>query len=254
MARSAQRLLGTKGPAGPVIVGLETGGETLGVSLWRLPEAVGDPVDSWRLLDDRRSHRGHRHASSVLGWLDGMLDDHALERSDIALVACGRGPGGFTGVRVGMATALGLATGLQRPVWPVDSLAALAMAAGPQEGLVVPLIDARRGEVYGAAYRVTSGELPEQITEHRVAPVAEIVTEIREATSGDVPLVMLGSGALLHGVASSLPADRHVPSAGMVALLAGSQWESSGRDADSAPPFDPAYVRPSDAEMEAGSS
>ncbi|MEC9072373.1 MAG: tRNA (adenosine(37)-N6)-threonylcarbamoyltransferase complex dimerization subunit type 1 TsaB, partial [Myxococcota bacterium] len=140
MARSPSRLRGAPGPTGPVVVGLETGSEHLGLALWRLPEETGTSSAGWRLLEERTSHRGHRHATLVLGWLEEALQAHELESEQLALIACGRGPGGFTGIRVGMATALGLSLGLGRPVWPVDSLTALALKAPSSASSVVTMI------------------------------------------------------------------------------------------------------------------
>lgn len=72
----------------------------------------------------------------------------------LAAVACGRGPGTFTGTRVAVASAKGLAYGLGRPVVPVSTLAAVAASAG-HDGTVLALLDARRGEVYGGRFHCT---------------------------------------------------------------------------------------------------
>ena len=76
MARSPSRLRGAQGPSGPVILGIETGGDHLGLALWRLPDETGTPPTRWRLLGERISHRGHRHATQVLGWLNEALEAH----------------------------------------------------------------------------------------------------------------------------------------------------------------------------------
>lgn len=81
------------------------------------------------------------------------LQGAGLEVSTLAAIGCGRGPGTFTGSRVGVATAMGLAHGLGVPVAVVSTLAAVA-ASAPEEGRVLALLDARRGEVYGAAFEV----------------------------------------------------------------------------------------------------
>ncbi len=236
---------------GPVVVGLETGGDHLGVALWRLPEECGAPAASWRLLEEAVSFRGHRHAPTLLALLDAMLRRQELSAEDVALVGVGRGPGGFTGVRVGLATAVGIALGSGAVVWPVDSLAVLAASGAGAPGIAVPLLDARKGEVYGAAYRVSPSGVPAALMEPHVGPHAEVLARARDVAGGE-PLVVLGSGALAFGCASDVDASWHVPSAAATARLAALAWEAAQRAAAAAPPVDPAYVRKSDAELALG--
>ena len=75
------------------------------------------------------------------------------ELKDLDAIAAVTGPGSFTGVRIGVATAKGLAHGAGIPCVPVDALEALAASAGDFDGLVCPIQDARAGQVYGAAFR-----------------------------------------------------------------------------------------------------
>lgn len=251
MARQRRRLKGPVGPTGPVVVGLETGGDHLGVALWRLPEAVGESSAKWRLLEAATSHRGHRHAPTLLLLLDEMLTRQELTSADIALVGVGRGPGGFTGVRVGMATAVGIGIGAGALVWPVDSLAALVRNAAGSASVAVPLFDARKAEVYGGAYRVAAGGVPEPLMAPTVGPHADVLAAARDA-AGDSPLTVFGSGALAFDCASDVPATWHVPTASATAWLAAMAWEAAARDAAAVPPVDPAYVRKSDAELSLG--
>jgi len=149
-----------------------------------------------------------------------------------------------------MATAVGLAVGIGATVWPVDSLAVLARHAAGHGGVVVPLIDARKSEVYGAAYRVPLDAPPERVSEPVVGPRDEVVGALCALTGDPNPLVF-GSGAVVYGGASSVPPAWHVPCAGETGWLAAAAWEGAGRDAATAPPIDPVYVRPSDAELNA---
>jgi tRNA threonylcarbamoyladenosine biosynthesis protein TsaB len=112
--------------------------------------------------------------------------ERALARAGIgvrslAAVACGRGPGTFTGTRVAVASAKGLAYGLGRPVVPVSTLAAVAASHAPG-GTVLAVLDARRGEVYGGRWRCEGGrdgELPrvDALDEERVAPLSSWLEE-----------------------------------------------------------------------------
>ncbi|MGM0576622.1 MAG: tRNA (adenosine(37)-N6)-threonylcarbamoyltransferase complex dimerization subunit type 1 TsaB [Myxococcota bacterium] len=249
--RPRRRFEGSQGPTGPVLLGIETGGEHLGLALWRLPEEPGRPPSAWRLLEDATSFRGRRHASSLLPMLDEMLDRQGLAPDDVDLVAVGRGPGGFTGVRVGMATGLGLGLGQGAPVWAVDSLAVLASNSAGDARLALPLLDARKGEVYGALYRVPAKGPPVRLMEPLVAPHEAALERAREAAAGE-PIAVFGSGALAFDCADAVPPAWHLASAATTAYLAGLEWEAAGRSAAAAPPVDPAYVRKSDAELALG--
>jgi len=90
------------------------------------------------------------HSRELLPAVEELMERAGVGWGDVDAVAVGVGPGGFTGLRIGVATARALATAARLPVHPVSSLAALA--AGIEEPLALPLIDARRGELFGALY------------------------------------------------------------------------------------------------------
>jgi tRNA threonylcarbamoyladenosine biosynthesis protein TsaB len=102
-----------------------------------------------------------RHAELALPWADALLADAGIARSQLDAIAVGRGPGAFTGVRLAIAIAQGIALGLDRPVIPVSTLAALALPAarGAPGAPVLAAIDARMGELYVGAYRGLDGSL-----------------------------------------------------------------------------------------------
>lgn len=104
-----------------------------------------------------------RHAERVLPWAEALLAEAGLRRSALHAIAVGRGPGAFTGVRLGISIAQGIALALDRPLVPVSTLAVLALGglrgvdgrsgAGPRPGdRVLAAIDARMGEVYAGAF------------------------------------------------------------------------------------------------------
>jgi tRNA threonylcarbamoyladenosine biosynthesis protein TsaB len=118
-----------------VIAGLDTSTPVTSVAL------LGDGVER-ELHDDGERPR---HAQTLLPLLERVVEDwSAVER-----LCVGVGPGGFTGLRLGIATARALAQALDLPLVPVSSLDALA---APHSGTVAALIDARRGEVFAAVY------------------------------------------------------------------------------------------------------
>lgn len=91
-----------------------------------------------------------RHAELALPWAEALLAEAGVAKSQLDAIAVGRGPGAFTGVRLAVALAQGIALALDRPAVPVSTLAALAMRAPRSK--VLAAIDARMGEVYAATF------------------------------------------------------------------------------------------------------
>lgn len=110
-----------------------------------------------------------RHAELLLPMCDDVLAEAGLARADLDVLAVGRGPGAFTGVRLAVSAAQGIALALDIPVVPVSSLAALALQAPDNGADVLAVIDARMGEVYAAVFRRVNGHI-EAITDETVGP------------------------------------------------------------------------------------
>jgi tRNA threonylcarbamoyladenosine biosynthesis protein TsaB len=109
-----------------------------------------------------------QHAELVLPWADALLAEAGLARTQLDAVAVGRGPGAFTGVRLAISLAQGIALALDLPVLPVSTLAALAAQGEGERRLAA--IDARMGEVYWGAFAVSGGELHALGCEQVVSP------------------------------------------------------------------------------------
>jgi tRNA threonylcarbamoyladenosine biosynthesis protein TsaB len=95
---------------------------------------------------------GLRHAEQVMALVDFCLGRSGLSRADLGLVACARGPGSFTGLRIGMAASKGVAAGLGIPWVSVPTLDALSWGLDCFPGAVAPIIDGKKGRVYSAVY------------------------------------------------------------------------------------------------------
>ena len=108
-----------------------------------------------------------RHAELLLPMCDEALAEAGLARSDLDALAVGRGPGAFTGVRLAVSAAQGIALALDIPVVPISSLAALALQAPDNGADVLAIIDARMGEIYAGMFRRVSGRI-EHIGEETV--------------------------------------------------------------------------------------
>ncbi len=117
-----------------------------------------------------------RHAELTLPWCDALLAEVGVSRNQLDAIAVGRGPGAFTGVRLAIAIAQGIALGLDRPLVPLSTLQVLAAGADAGEGEgVLAAIDARMQEVYWSTWRVQDGIPRETSPERVMAPSAVMV-------------------------------------------------------------------------------
>jgi len=186
-----------------------------------------------------------RHAELALPWAQALLAEAGFARSQLDAVAISRGPGAFTGVRLGIALAQGIALGLDIPVIPVSTLQALAcnalVAGEPRR--IVSAIDARMGEIYAAVWRTEKGTLHLLDTETVLAPDAY------QLPDGDHHWYGVGTGfSAQHGALSTRMQHHFVnidatalPHAGDVARLAA---DAFSRGAAIAPEqLEPAYLR-----------
>jgi tRNA threonylcarbamoyladenosine biosynthesis protein TsaB len=138
------------------------------------PIASAAVLDDTRVLAEAQSDAaGHR--ADLLVLIDAVCKQAAVAPTELDAIAIGAGPGSFTGLRIGMATAKGIAFAANKPLWAVSSLAALAYptAQSPAGRLVIPVLDARRGELYAGAYRFVDGRLDSEADE-RLLPPAEL--------------------------------------------------------------------------------
>src|SRR5262245_52075822 len=98
------------------------------------------------------------HARTLLPLIDAALAAAGVGLRQLDLLAVSIGPGSFTGLRIGLSVAKGLALATGLPVVGVPTLEAYALHVGPRPGLICPVLDARKGEVYGAVFRWQGGE------------------------------------------------------------------------------------------------
>ena len=127
------------------------------------------------LLDDgkvaeRYEVIGRGHAERLLPMADALLTEAGIALGELDAIAFGRGPGGFTGLRIAAGVAQGLAAGARLPVVPISNLATVAAASARASGAesIIACLDARMGEVYWAAYAWRDGALT-ALTEERLS-------------------------------------------------------------------------------------
>ncbi|MDA1265596.1 MAG: tRNA (adenosine(37)-N6)-threonylcarbamoyltransferase complex dimerization subunit type 1 TsaB [Planctomycetota bacterium] len=189
---------------------------------------------------ERRLEEDARHASDLLPTLAGVMEERGHAARDLSLICVGIGPGSYTGLRVGIATALGLSRGTGAPIVAVPSVAAWAYAALEPGQEATLLIDARANELYFARY------LRE---EHGVTELAAP----RVTTAAELPELLPATGVILADEAGLRAAQLgdadvartitdHVPTASAVLSLALERFEREG--ASLAEDIAPLYLRP----------
>ena len=201
-----------------------------------------------RLLAEYIVNPDRNHSSSLMHGLDMILKNSGCAVAELDAIGVSRGPGSFTGLRVGIATAKGLVLASGKPLVAFSSLAMLAMNLPYAECPVCAMFDAKKNEVYAALFRCR--ELPEPLLAECVMPPAEFLSRLRG------PTLFVGSGAVryrdlivdtLGDHAIFAPPLCHQPRASAGALLAADLF-ARGKLASPAA-LVPSYLRASEAEM-----
>ena len=200
------------------LLAIETATEACSVALIH-----GDEVIARSELAPRR------HAELVLPMADTLLAEAGLGRHALNAIAVGRGPGAFTGVRLGISLAQGMALALDVPVITVSSLAALALEAPEDDAAILAVIDARMGEIYAASYRLDDNGGLVALDEERVCmPDALVLPQAAHwhvvgtgwATYADVLRSRL-TGELRSADGACYPQARHVAELAALEFVAG---------------------------------
>ena len=242
------------------ILGIDTATLTASVALIRATGSDGGDVGEMQLLASGQSSV-NTHSQRLLGLIDEALRSAGLTLGQLDGIAIGAGPGSFTGLRIGMATAKGLAFAGDVPLWAVSSLASLALSAADvsaqavaDDTLVVPILDARRMEVFAGFYRVASTGVESVGAELVTAPEdLGLFLDQMLATAGCARALALGDGIAAYQEALDQLAEGRplrfidgptTPPAAAVARLA-----LRGDHRDIVIDGSPSYIRLSEAEI-----
>jgi tRNA threonylcarbamoyladenosine biosynthesis protein TsaB len=207
------------------------------------------------LVVDGRVHaelilsRGITHTQSVLSATDAVLAITGLKTGDLDAYAVTRGPGSFTGLRIGISTVKGLAFATAKPMVGISSLAVLAHQAPGSADLVCPMMDARRNEVYWTLYRRGNDGM-KAIMAERVGPATGIVGAVQEACQfigNGVPSYRSVIQSALNYPAQWAGSELNSLRPAVLARLAWQRFEAG--DTDDPRTFEPVYLRKSDAEL-----
>lgn len=197
---------------------------------------------------------GSTQSETLLPMVESLLHLMKWDISDIDLFTCAKGPGSFTGVRIGAATIKGLAFGSDKPCLGISTLEALAhqlIALGNgTEAILCPVMNARRGQVYNALFRITGGKLT-RLCDDRAISIAELEEEL---LSYSLPIYLSGDGYDITQQSMSRLSPAQTPellryqNAYSVAMVALNAYRNGARTTDTE--LSPSYLRLPQAERE----
>ena len=205
-------------------------------------------VEDGRLISQYSQCSGLTHSRTLLPMAEDMLKNAELSLDKVDLFAVAHGPGSFTGIRIGVSTVKGLAWAADKPCVGVSTLEAMAWHGLAAGGLVCPVMDARRSQVYNALFKVENGR-PVRLCEDRPIALSQLAEELRDLNA---PAFLIGDGAEL--------AEKYLREQGLACTVAPEnlRWQSAwgvamaamDKTPGSADALLPVYLRLSQAERE----
>ena len=209
-------------------------------------------VENGAVLASAYQNTGLTHSRTLMPLVDGMLKAAELPLENVDLIAVAQGPGSFTGLRIGVAAAKGLAWAKDLPCCGVSTLVAMAQNLRHLDGEIICAMDARRNQVYNAVFEATDGRLT-RLSEDRAIGLAQLAEEVKNRSSTKI---IVGDGAHLcynyfleAGIPCRMaPAQLRMQNAVGVALAA-EELAAEGKTV-SAHQLVPIYLRLSQAERE----
>ena len=179
----------------------------------------------------------YSHAEKLHVFIEKALAEANITYKDLTAIAVSMGPGSYTGLRIGVSAAKGLCYALNIPLIAVDTLEALANRLNITEGVIIPMLDARRMEVYSAVFDVNHNKVRDT--------KAEVITE-ESFNDIESPMYLLGDGAekcreLLNSDKFIYNPELLYPSAGEMSALSYNKYKKS--DTVDVAYFEPFYLK-----------
>ncbi|WP_366922915.1 tRNA (adenosine(37)-N6)-threonylcarbamoyltransferase complex dimerization subunit type 1 TsaB [Metallumcola ferriviriculae] len=206
-------------------------------------------IDKGKLIGEFFTNTSKNHSQSLMPLVDSLLRFVAKDIEEVAAFALAIGPGSFTGLRIGLATVKGMCIALNKPAIGVSTLDGLAMNVSGAQGLICPLLDARKSEVYTAVYNTQDNELC-RLTDYMAVAPSELMEQLAKY---DQPVTILGDAVDAYPEVFKEPFLRKAaqgnrwPRAAQVAQLA---WQRLQRgEVDDIYNLAPFYIRRSEAEV-----
>lgn len=195
---------------------------------------------------------GLTHSRTLMPLLDAMLTSGGLELQDMDALAVAAGPGSFTGLRIGVSAAKGLAWAKELPCCGVSTLAAMARTAADFQGLIIGAMDARRQQIYHALFRGENGRVL-RVTQDCAISLEELASLLRDMPEEKL---VVGDGAALcadylstAGISCRMADEHHRMQSAVGVALCAEEMAARGETV-TAQHLEPVYLRLSQAERE----
>ena len=147
--------------------------------------------DGERLIAQSFQHTGLTHSRTLMPMTEDLLKNCGMTLDDVDVVAVAAGPGSFTGLRIGVATAKGLAWPDNKPCAAVSTLEAMAWPLAHTCAVIVPVMDARRSQVYNAIFQ-SDGQSLRRLAPDRASSLEQLAAELENIEN---PQILVGDGA-----------------------------------------------------------
>ncbi|MCL2248833.1 MAG: tRNA (adenosine(37)-N6)-threonylcarbamoyltransferase complex dimerization subunit type 1 TsaB [Oscillospiraceae bacterium] len=207
-----------------------------------------DGFKKHKLLGQYFQNNGFSHSRTLLLMAEALLNNLELKPAEINLVAVAKGPGSFTGIRIGVSAAKGFAWGLDIPVCGVSTLEAMAHQTKLPETIICPVMDSRREQVYNAVFK-WSGNVLERLCDDRAISIDDLADDLSRFNN---PTMLVGDGIK---VCKESISDRNLlDTPEMLQYQTAYGVALAALDAESVESqlLEPFYLRPSQAERERG--
>lgn len=210
-------------------------------------------ADEKNIIAEFTVNNKQTHSQTLLPMIEKVVDMSGIELEQMDAIAIAAGPGSFTGLRIGSATAKGIGLALKKPVVSVPTLEGLAYRVSVFDGIICPIMDARRNQVYTGIYKMDKGNLV-CLSEQKAVDIHEIMEELEKY---DEKVIFLGDGVEVQRETIEkefkkeycfAPIHLSKQSAAAVAVL-GDIYFNQGKAEDAAE-HKPIYLRKSQAERE----
>lgn len=221
----------------------------MSTSTWSLAVAV---MEEGKLIGELNTNITKNHSLRLMPAIQSLLEQVDIKPKELEKIAIAHGPGSYTGVRIGMTTAKSLAWSLNIPIAGISSLQVRAQNGYGFKGEIIPMIDARRGQVYTGVYETDEhNQLATNKEEDRLQLVTELLEQLKKS---DQALLFLGEGVTQHqqeilntlGNQAVIAADiDHIPRGARVAYVAWKMWAEQVQETH---PIAPEYLQLAEAE------
>jgi len=211
------------------ILNIETATKNCSVSLAKNGETI---------VLKELNNGNYSHAEKLHQFIKQVVEESGIELTDLKAIAVSKGPGSYTGLRIGVSAAKGLCFALDIPLIAIDTLQVLALSISISDGLVIPLLDARRMEVYSAVFN-SENEMNREVK-------AEIISEASFSTYlNEQKVYFVGDGVekckgiIIHNNATFI--DDKLPSANEMSKLSFEKYKKN--DIEDVAYFEPFYLK-----------